>query len=149
MAGWVGPVAAISLAIIAASFVAIALTVLLLGRRAAAESHSLGREVAELRRELTPTIQSIGRIAATGEDLSGRVRDEVDAILTTSRKVRRGVARGMRRVRGRLEELDALYEVVHDEVEDTALDVAAALRSFRKGTSALERIRRLLVRGRR
>lgn len=149
MGGWVGPVAAISLAIIAASFVAIAVAVLVLGRRAAAESQSLGREMAELRRDLGPTIQALTRLTATGEELSGRVKEEVQALLDTSRRVRRGVSRGVRRVRGRLEELDALYEVVHEEVQETALNVAATLRSFRSGTSALQRIRRFLVRGRR
>jgi hypothetical protein len=54
----------------------------------------------------------------------------------------------VRQVRHRLAELDALYEVVHDEVEDTALHVAATLRSVRGGAGALARIRRLLVRGR-
>ena len=36
--------------------------------------------------------------------------------------------------------------MVHEEVEETALDVAAALRSVRKGSGVLARIRRLLVR---
>jgi hypothetical protein len=38
---------------------------------------------------------------------------------------------------------------VHEEVEDTALDVAAVLRSVRRGSGVLSRIRRLLVPGRR
>ena len=44
-----------------------------------------------------------------------------------------------------LEELGTLYDVVHDEVEGTALDVAAALRSVRRGNGMLGRVRRLLV----
>jgi hypothetical protein len=77
------------------------------------------------------------------------VHDETRAVLATSRRVRREVERGVQRVRTRLSDLDALYEVVHDEVQDTALDVAATLRTVRTGAGALARIKRLLVRGRR
>jgi hypothetical protein len=52
-------------------------------------------------------------------------------------------------VENRLADLDSLYSVVHDEVEDTALDVAAALRTVRRGNGMLGRVRRLLVAGRR
>jgi hypothetical protein len=39
--------------------------------------------------------------------------------------------------------------VVHEEVEDTALDVAARVRAVRNGAGMVSRIRRWLVRGRR
>jgi hypothetical protein len=48
-----------------------------------------------------------------------------------------------------LADLDALYEVVHEEVEDTALDVAARVRSLRNGAGMVGRLRRWLVRARR
>ena len=50
--------------------------------------------------------------------------------------------------RSKLADLETLYDVVHDEVEDAALDVAAALRSVRRGNGMLGRVRRLLVAGR-
>ena len=53
---------------------------------------------------------------------------------------------GVRKVKRKLSDLDALYEVVHEEVEDTALDVAAGLRSVRNGAGMVGRIRRWLVR---
>ena len=52
-------------------------------------------------------------------------------------------------MKSRLADLDALYEVVHEEVEETALDVAARVRSVRNGAGMVSRIRRWLVRGRR
>ena len=73
----------------------------------------------------------------------------LDQLITVSRRLRTSVVRGARRVEGRLEDLDALYEVVSSEVEDTALDVAAALRNVRTGASALGRIKRFLGWGRR
>ncbi len=147
--GWVGPTIAIALVVIALGFVAIVGALLLAGRRVAAEAASLSREVADLRRELGPTIQAVNQLAGTGADVGGRLKSEVESLLSLSERLRHGVARGAKRVEGRLEDLDALYEVVSTEVEDTALDVAAKLRAFRTGTSALARIRRLLTRSRR
>jgi hypothetical protein len=45
----------------------------------------------------------------------------------------------------KLEELETLYDVVHDEVEGAALDLAATLRSVRRGNGMLGRVRRILV----
>lgn len=147
--GWVGPTIAIALVVIALAFVAIAAAVVLAGRQAARQAQNLSHEVAELRRQLVPTIEAVNRIAGSGSEIGVKVKEEVLALLDVSRRVRRGVLRGARRVRGRLRDLDALYEVVSGEVEDTALDVAATLRTVRTGASALTRIKRFLGRGRR
>jgi len=77
------------------------------------------------------------------------VRVEFQNYLATSRAIRHDVERGVRQVKSRLADLDALYEVVHEEVEDTALDVAAKVRSVRQGASVVGRLRRWLVRSRR
>jgi hypothetical protein len=45
----------------------------------------------------------------------------------------------------KLQEVETLYDVVHDEVEGAALDVAATLRSLRRGNGMLGRVRRILV----
>lgn len=147
--GWVGPTVAISVAIIALACLGMAVGAFVLARRAVDQSRGLAKELAELRQDLRPTVEAINRLAATGSEVGGRVRDEALALVDTSRRLRRSVLHGARRVRGRLEDLDALYEVVHGEVEETALDVAATLRSMRTGASALSRIKRLLTRGRR
>ena len=44
-----------------------------------------------------------------------------------------------------MQELETLYDVVHDEVEGAALDAATALRSLRRGNGMLGRVRRILV----
>jgi len=48
-------------------------------------------------------------------------------------------------VQVRLQDLEALYDVVYDEVADTALDVAAGVRTFRKNP-VLRTVRRFLRR---
>jgi hypothetical protein len=141
MPAWVGPTVAISLVVIALAFAAIGVAVALLARTAI-------REVRELREEVAPAISAVRRITDAGADLSGDIKQEVQEYLATSRAVRRDLERGVYQVKSRLADLDALYEVVHEEVEDTALDVAARVRAVRNGAGMVSRIRRWLVRGR-
>lgn len=142
MPAWIGPTVAISLVVIALAFAAIGVAVTLLARTAI-------REVRELKEEVAPAISAVRRITDAGADLSGDIKQEVQEYLATSRAVRRDLERGVYQVKSRLADLDALYEVVHEEVEDTALDVAARVRAVRNGAGMVSRIRRWLVRGRR
>jgi len=137
---------AISLAIIALGYVGIVAAILFAVRKANQGAAALRGEVADLRRELAPTIQAVNQLAGSGADLGGKVKDEVMALLKVSRGLRRRVVRGARRVEGRLQDLDALYEVVSGEVEETALQVATTLKTVRSGASALSRIKRFLRR---
>jgi hypothetical protein len=47
-------------------------------------------------------------------------------------------------VEERLQDLDALYEVVHEELEEAALSMATLVRTVRTGGGVLQRIRRFL-----
>lgn len=149
MPGWVGPTVAISLVIIALAFAVMAFSAALVARKASTEISELSEELGKLRGELSPALAALRRVADAGADLSGDIRAEVQEYLAVSRGVRTDLAKGVRQVKRRLADLDALYEVVHEEVEDTALDVASTLRSVRDGTGVVSRIRRWLVRGRR
>src|ERR1041384_7323171 len=144
-AGWVGPTGAIALVVIALAFAIIAGVALVLARAA---SHEV-RELARIRGELSPALHALQRMADAGLDLSHDVRQEVEKYLEKSRSLRKDLDRGVHRLKGRVADLDALYEVLHAEVEDTALDVAARLRSMRNGARVVTRLRRFLVRGRR
>lgn len=130
-AAWVGPVGAISLVVIALAFVVIAVAVALMGRAVASAIQALQKEIVE------------GRAVVT------RLQHEVEEVIRTSQRVRGDLDRGLRRARHRLADLDALAEVMQEEVTDTALDVASRVRSFRTGTSVIGRLRRLFLRGRR
>jgi uncharacterized protein YoxC len=146
--GWEAPVAAIALVVIALSFLAIAATIVLLARGVGRKVDALSRQLGELRQEVDPALKSLREIGETGRGLSEQVAAEVREVIQTSHRLRHDVERGARRARHRLADLDALAEVVQGEVEETALDVAAALRSVRTGRGVIGRIRRLL-RGRR
>ena len=73
------------------------------------------------------------------------MRHEAGAFAQTARRVRRKVTRGVDQLEAKLTDLETLYDLVYDEIEDTALDVTAALRSVRRGNGVLGRVRRLLV----
>ena len=146
-AAWVGPTMAISLVLIALSFIVIAAVGVIVGREAAQALDKLGNEVSELREELQPTLQSVRAMADEGKHLAAKLTDEAQEIIRTSSEIRHDVQRGVDRVRERLEDLDALAEVMQEELEDTALEVASRVRSVRTGAGIIGRIRRLLVRG--
>ena len=122
--GWVGPTIAISLALIA-----LACVVLFVGLALAALA---------FRRAFKSASKSLDELQA----LVGRVREEGDAYLVTSRRFRRRLDHGIERVSERAADLDALYGVVHEEVEETALRFASALRTARMSTGIIARVLR-------
>ncbi len=146
MPAWVGPTSAIALIVIALSFAAIATAAVMIARKASTEIGELSEELAKLRGELSPALSALRRVADAGADISGEIGAEVKEYLEVSRDVRKDLELGVRRIKRKLSDLDALYEVVHEEVEDTALDVAAGFRSVRTGAGMVGRIRRWLVR---
>lgn len=143
--GWVGPTMAISLAVVALCFLVIAIGVLATLSRIRGQVKRVGSMIVPMQEDVKSTIKSVRHLAEQAQDLLVTVRHEAGAFAQTSRRVRRKLVRGMDRIEERLEDLDALYGVVHEEVEDTALDVAASLRSIRQGDGMIGRVRRLLV----
>jgi uncharacterized protein YoxC len=140
--GWVGPTVALSLVVIALAFVVIALGVALAARQATREMRHLSSVVDSLRADLAPALTLVQSVSGEGKRLAGLVGDETEALVHASKALREGV-------RERITNLAALYEVLEEEVEETALDVAVTLRTFRTGTSWFGTLRRLLRAGRR
>ncbi len=140
--GWVGPTIAISL-------VVIALSVVTIGAVTLRTALSARRRLAELAALVDSHRRDFQRIVDSARRLAESATDEARHYLRTGRTIRKDVEDGMRRLKGRLSELEALYDVVHEEVEETALDVAARVRAVRQGTSVVGRLRRWMVRGRR
>jgi uncharacterized protein YoxC len=140
--GWVGPTAAISLVVIALSFAAIGVATVLLALTARRKMEALSGRLEALRHDFERVLESVRRVTESATE-------EAEHYLATGRAIRHDLERGVRRVKARLAELDALYEVVHEEVEETALDVASRVRAVRQGASVVGRLRRWMVRSRR
>jgi hypothetical protein len=128
---WVGPTMAISLAVIALSILAMAGAVALAALRVAGQVRKVGTLVDGLQDDVAQALKAVRRLTEQGQDLMVLVRHEAGALAQTSRRLRRKMVRGADRFEDKLADLETLYDLVHAEVQDTALDVAAALRSFR------------------
>jgi uncharacterized protein YoxC len=142
---WVGPTVAISLAVIALSFLGIAIAVALAALKIAGQTKKIGGLVDGLQDDIASTLKTVRGLTEQAQDVMVVVRQETGAFAQTARRLRRKTVRAADQVELKLQELETLYDVVRDEVEGAALDMAAALRSVRRGNGMLGRVRRLLV----
>ena len=131
---WVAVVTAVSLAIIALAALAVAV---------ATASAALG-----MRASLRMLQGLAGPALDDVRQLVGTIRAEVDGLAGTSRDLRARVVKAADAAAARLAELDALVDVVQEEVESAALDIAATLRTVRRGASLLDLGRRVVTGGR-
>src|SRR5207253_10534540 len=131
---WGAVVPGISLAILALAAIAIALSsviaVLALRTFLRILEHLAG-----------PAVSDVRQLVAT-------IRTEAESLVGTSRELRGRIVKAADAAETRLADLDALFEVVQEEVETTTLDVAATLRNVRRGLSVLEWGRRAVKRRR-
>jgi len=127
---WVGVVSALSLAIIALAALigAAAVIAAALGVRAAIKA---------LRNVAGPAIADV-------RQLIGSIKTEADALVDTSRDIRHRIVRAADAAEERLTDLDALAEVMQEELEETALDAAAMLQNVRRGLSLWKWSRKML-----
>ena len=142
---WVGPTVAISLAILALSFLGMAIAVAVAVFRLTDQVKKIGTLVDGLQDDIARTLKGVRNLSEQAEDVMVLVRHEAGAFAQTARRLRRKMVRGADRIEEKLADLETLYDVVHSEVESTALDLAAGLRSLRRGNGMLGRVRRILV----
>ena len=142
---WVGPTVAISLAILALSFLGMGIAVAIAAFRVAKQVKKVGALVDGLQDDIAHTLKGVRNLTEQAQDVMVLVRHETGAFAQTARRLRRKVVRGVDRIESKLQDLETLYDVIYDEVENTALDVAAALRTVRRGNGMLGRVRRILV----
>jgi hypothetical protein len=149
MPDWVGPTVAISLVVIAVTVVGVAAVQAYTALRLVEEARKLSTMIRGHQEDVAQAIAGARRLTDQGQDLLVLVRQEIGAFTQTSRRIRRKLVRGVDNIEAKLVDLETLYDLVHEEVEDTALDVAAALRTSREGNGMLGRVRRLIVPSRR
>lgn len=142
---WVGPTMAISLAVIAFSFLTIAGGVIFAVLKLSGQVRKIAAIIDGLQDDVGRTLKTVRSLTEQAQDVMVLVRHETGAFAQTARRLRRKAVRAADRIEVKLQEIETLYDVVHDEVEGAALDVAAALRSLRRGNGMLGRVRRILV----
>jgi len=99
-----------------------------------------------LEEEARPTLESARTLVTDSAAVVTTVRDEINALAKTSKNVRERVGDLADGVEDRLQDIEALVDVVYEEVEETALDVAAALRTTRRSISIGRAMKRAFLR---
>src|SRR5216117_2689954 len=121
---WVAVVTGISLAILALAAIAIALSsviaVLALRTFLRILEHLAG-----------PAVSDVRQLVAT-------IRTEAESLVGTSRELRERIVKAADAAQTRLADLDALFEVVQEEVESTMRTLAAASRTVLSTSSLFE-----------
>lgn len=133
--GWIGPTMAISLAIIAISFLVMGGVALAIG---------LG-----VRAKVKAVRQQLARYSDEMKSVTQRLRGELEGYANLSVEARGRIRGAMDTVDSRLRDMDALVEVLQAEAEETALDAAAFLRTVRRSGRILGAARSLARRRRR
>ncbi len=142
---WVGPTMAISLAIIAFAFAIIGFVVAVLGLAVSKQLKDLRGQMAGVQDDLQRTMKSVRKGAKDIRGVTALVHEQVAAFAGTGEELREKVLDAADHVQERLQDIEALYDVVYEEVADTALDVAAGVRTFKKNP-ILRTVRRFLSR---
>ena len=127
---WVAPTVAISLVIIAASL-------LTMGGVALAIGFGLRKRSRALSAQLTA-------LTSDAKTVAGRLKHEIDSYADISTEARLKLKGAMSAVETRLQDLDALAEVLQEEVQETALSAASLLRTVRSSGKVLGAARRAL-----
>lgn len=130
MPTWVGVVTALSLAIIALAAIVVAVASI--------------ASVQGIRTFLRVVEHLAGPAISDVRLLIGSIKGEADALVGTSRDIRLRIVRAADAAETRLSDLDALVEIVQEEVEETAIDAAATLRNVRRGLSLWQWSRKVL-----
>src|SRR2546429_1606056 len=121
---WVAVVTGISLAILALSAIAIAVW-------SVAAARGVRAFLRVLRALAGPAVGDV-------RQLVGTIRSEAESVVGTSRELRERIVKAADAAQTRLADLDALFEVVQEEVESTVLDAAASVRMVRRGLSLVD-----------
>ena len=93
-----------------------------------------------------PALESARTLLEDASKVVAVVRGETEGLTETSKDVRERLTTLVDRTEERLRDLDALIDVVQYEVEETALDVAAALRTTRRSASIFRTMKRAFLR---
>ena len=131
---WVPPIVAISLLVIATSQLAIGLVVILIG---------LG-----LKKQSSQVKAQLATFTLEAHKVVNRLKGELEGFADLSADARKRLRGAIDTVDGRLKDLDALAEVIQEEAEATALDVASMVRTVRRSGGLLGAARRAMMRRR-
>ena len=143
--GWTDVVTAIATSIIAILSIGLIVTLALSLGEARRLMETVQRAVNSFDRDARPALESARSIIDDAGKIVSTVREEVDGFADVSRDVRDRVGDLTASIEERLEDLEAVVDLLHEEIEETALDVASALRTTRRGVSVARAVKRVFL----
>ncbi|MGB7211212.1 MAG: DUF948 domain-containing protein [Gemmatimonadales bacterium] len=144
MPTWIPVTVALSLLVIAISFLAIATAVFLTGRKAAEEAARLAQTLAALQQSLEPVLKSVKGVTDAGNEVTDLIRREAAGYAATSMRVRSTADEALQQVSNKIRDLEALYDTMYAELEETALDLGVVVRRARQPRGWIGRLKRLI-----
>lgn len=142
-------VTAISVAVVAILLMALTVRVFAWTRERRRLWDALERLVDVLDREGRPTLLAARGVVDDAGKTVQTIRAEVEQLAGTSRELRTRVTGAADGLEERVRDLEAVLDILQEEVEETVLDVAAALRTTRRGASIAKALKRVFLGGRR
>ena len=146
---WTAVVTALSTAAIALLIAVPAVAAVLVFAELKQAIAAMHRLVEALNRDATPALETARRAIADAGSMVTSLKGEMDSITGTTRDIRLRVVRAADAAEERLQDVGTLLDILHEEVEDTVLDVAAALRTTRRGASVFGAMKRVFLKRRR
>ena len=144
---WPAVLTAISTTVIAIAAVGVGLMAMPLLRQSTRTAAALQSLSDRLERDSGPLLDTARSVANDAREVSAKLRREMENVVDVSTDVRQRVLTATDAAEERLLDLQALLDVFQDEIEDTVLDVSAALRTTRRGTAILGSMKRALMGG--
>lgn len=143
--GWVGPVIAISSAVVALFIVIIGLLGIIFFRDLSRALATIERAIKAIDEDARPALRAAREMVEDAHNVVSTLKDEVSELAGASTKVRKKITRAADAIEDRLLDLDALVDVAQGELEDTVLDVAAALRTGRRSATIVKAFKRAIM----
>jgi hypothetical protein len=136
---WVEEVPAIASGLEAMTLVAIASVLAVAAFRIRAGYMSLLKRLDRLEGDIAPILRDAGAIAVNMNQVTTVLRDDVGQIHSTITKANERVQQAVAITEERLNDFNALLEVVQDEAEQLFISTAAAVRGVRTGAASFGR----------
>lgn len=127
-------IATIVLALVVLGVLAVLLAVLLQVKKL---SRSLTDVAKRLERDAGPVVERAKNVAENVDFISAAVRTDVESLNDTVSRLNTRLAQASKRMEERIQDFNALVDVIQSEAEELALDTAAAVRGVRAGTKTL------------
>ena len=140
--GWAEVVTAIAAAIIAVIALGLVVYAVPLLRQASRTSAAVERF---LERDSRPLLENARSVVSEANQIASKLRTEIDGVIETSQDIRGRVKNAVDATEDRLLDLEALLDVLQEEMEDTVLDVAAAVRTTRRGSAVFRTMKRVFL----